>query len=59
MKTIINCPYCGHNNAFTYIAGWNNKEKIVFTCDFETGGCDKDFVLITWAEVKTLIKEIK
>lgn len=45
MKT-IKCPYCGVVNKVSSATPYDNGKNI-YTCDSEeSGGCDKDFVLV-------------
>lgn len=40
----LKCPYCGHVNDRVAIETDEVNRAVVFTCDVEEGGCDREFI---------------
>lgn len=46
LRFSITCPYCGMVQIrYRGSHSGDNLEKAIETCDFEEGGCDRDFVV--------------
>lgn len=60
MLFITQCPYCKteYKHPVT-TAPETHKKSSVVTCESEDGGCDNDFVIDYWCELKAKTREIK
>lgn len=55
----VKCPYCGHENRVLVEIQNGIQKREVTTCDLDSGGCDKDFVIHPKVEVSADVYKIE